>query len=117
MSYFEIREITQSFHMLSMSKTIDSEILLSIIENRKALATDNRLISIIVTSLVIFIIKMRSNDFHVREIYDTNPTDSFPLQPGVSHGCLLPHLLFVMWMTKKTKEDNKSDRQGIVLDI
>ena len=51
-TYFEIGEITQSYHMLSMSKTIDSEISLSIIENRKALATDNRLISIIVTSLV-----------------------------------------------------------------
>ena len=38
--------------MLSTSKTIDSEIWLSIIENREASATDNRLILIIVTSLV-----------------------------------------------------------------
>ena len=46
------------FNMLSMSKTIDCEIWLSIIENRKALATDNRLISIIVTSLIVNTVNM-----------------------------------------------------------
>ena len=55
---FEIGEITQSYHMLSMSKTIDSDIWLSIIDNRKALATDNRLISIIITSLVLLFVSV-----------------------------------------------------------
>ena len=51
---------------------------------------------------------MRSHDFHVRVIYDTNPTDRFPLQSGVRHGCLLPPLLFVMWMMKKAT--NQTDK-------
>ena len=68
-TYFEIREITQSYHMLSMSKTIDSEMWLSIIENRKALATDNRFISIIFTSLVTDMLWTRTESSYLAYLY------------------------------------------------